>query len=59
MGIKAHDYRVAAVCHSCHAGLDQGSKWTKDERKVLWEDAHRETLGWLFDSGILKVDGKA
>ena len=23
-GIKAHDYRIAYLCHTCHAKIDQG-----------------------------------
>lgn len=50
-GIKAHDYRVAAVCFSCHSELDQGKNWLKSERQLFWENAHRKTVGWLFESG--------
>jgi hypothetical protein len=53
MGIKAHDYRVAALCHKCHMEVDQGMKWTKQQRHDVWEEAHRATMGWLFDSGKL------
>ena len=52
--IKAHDYRIAALCYRCHMELDQGSKLSKEERITLWEDAHRATIGWLFDNDILK-----
>lgn len=52
-GIKAHDYRIAALCFRCHAEIDQGSKMTKEERLEAWEDAHRKTIGWLFDTGRL------
>jgi hypothetical protein len=52
-GIKAHDYRIAALCFRCHSELDQGSKLTRDERLQIWEDAHRKTIGWLFDNGHL------
>jgi ferredoxin len=54
-GIKAHDYRVAAMCHTCHMELDQGNKMSKDERREMWEEAHRKTIGWLFESGRIKV----
>lgn len=50
-GIKAHDYRIAALCYQCHFELDQGSKLSKEERLNLWEEAHRKTIGWLFESG--------
>jgi hypothetical protein len=54
-GIKAHDYRIAALCYSCHMQLDQGSKMSKEDRVDIWEMAHRKTVGWLFDTGRLKV----
>lgn len=51
--IKAHDYRIAALCYRCHAEIDQGAKMTKEERLEAWESAHRATVGWLFDTGRL------
>lgn len=54
--IKASDHRIAFLCtHPCHHELDQGSRWSKAERVQFFEDAHRETLGWLFESGHLVV----
>ena len=50
-GIKAHDYRIAALCYRCHSDLDQGARMTKEERLNFWEEAHRKTVGWLFESG--------
>lgn len=52
--IKAHDYRIAALCFRCHMELDQGSKLSKEERLEMWEAAHRATVGWLFDNDLLK-----
>jgi ferredoxin len=54
-GIKASDYRIAALCFTCHADLDQGNKMSREERKEMWEDAHRATVGWLFEDGHLTV----
>lgn len=54
-GIKAHDYRVAYLCSKCHYELDQGKNLDKSSRKAMWEEAHRKTIGWLFESGHLKV----
>jgi len=54
-GIKSHDYRIAALCHSCHMELDQGTKWLKAKRLEVWEEAHRNTIGWLFEAGRLDV----
>lgn len=54
-GIKAHDYRIAALCFKCHHELDQGNKLTKQERVQMFEDCHRDTIGWLFAEGYLQV----
>lgn len=54
-GLKSHDYRVAALCYSCHMQLDQGAELSKQERKEMWEDAHRKTIGWLFENNHLEV----
>lgn len=54
-GIKAHDYRIAFLCHPCHYSLDQGNKLSKAERVEMWEEAHRRSIGWLFESGKIKV----
>jgi len=55
MGIKAHDYRIAALCMHCHAQIDQGRDLSKDEKKHIWDDAHRKTIGKLFEDGWLEV----
>lgn len=49
-GIKAPDYRIAALCFTCHSELDQGKNWSKEERIEIWEEAHRKTMGWLFEA---------
>lgn len=54
-GIKASDYRIAAMCHRCHFILDQGKDLSKVERVEMWDKAHRKTIGWLFDEGYLLV----
>ena len=54
-GIKSADYRIAALCNKCHMELDQGRAMSKTERIELWEDAHRRTIGALFERGFLKV----
>jgi len=54
-GIKAHDYRIAALCYGCHMELDQGNKLSKEERVNLWEEAHRKTIGWLFENEHLEI----
>lgn len=59
MGIKAHDYRIAALCYTCHGKIDQGKEWSKEEKKEQWETAHRNTIGWLFDLGHLIVQSSS
>ncbi len=54
-GIKAHDYRVSALCFRCHADIDQGSILSKAERMEIWEEAHRKTIGQLFEKGMINV----
>ena len=49
-GLKAHDYRIAALCFTCHLKLDQGHTMSRQERTEMWEEAHRKTIGWLFES---------
>lgn len=56
MGIKAHDYRIAYLCNACHYTLDQGKQLQKAKRKEYWEEAHRATIGWLFENGYLTVN---
>lgn len=54
-GIKAKDYRIAFLCHICHHNIDNGSVYAKAERVELWEQAHRKTIGWLFESGKVRA----
>lgn len=54
-GIKAHDYRIAALCRECHFDIDSGKDFTKQERLEKWEQAHRDTIGLLFKVGKVVV----
>ncbi len=55
MGIKAHDYRIAALCVECHAEIDQGKNMSKEERFNAWDEAHRKSIGELFRLGLVDV----
>jgi hypothetical protein len=55
MGMKSHDVYSAALCFGCHAGIDQGSKLSYQERKELWEAAWRKTMLVLFEAGLIAV----
>lgn len=52
--IKAQPWRVAAICPGHHYEIDQGSRLSKDERRELWEAAHRNTVGELFARGLVR-----
>jgi len=54
-GMKAHDYRIAALCYSCHMELDQGKSLDKAERVEIWEEAHRKTIAWLFENNYIEL----
>lgn len=56
-GLKSHDHRIAFLDLACHSELDQGAKWSREQRVQFWEDAHRKTIGWLFENGYLRVVG--
>ena len=55
-GLKAHDYRVAYLCQKCHTEIDQGKQYSRAEKFAMWDEAHRKTIGWLFDAGFLQVN---
>jgi hypothetical protein len=54
-GIKAKDYRIGFMCATHHNMIDNGKELSREERIALWEDAHRRTIGWLFENGHLEV----
>jgi hypothetical protein len=41
---------------SCHYDIDQGSKWSKDERKLAWKVAHYKTVQLLVHRGEWPVN---
>ena len=53
--LKAHDYRIAALCFKCHYEVDQGKNLSREERLNVWEEAHRATIGWLFERGLIEL----
>ena len=55
MSIKANDYRIAYLCFKCHVYIDSDPKATREEKRDVWEEAHRNTIGWLFDNGHIKI----
>ena len=54
-GIKAKDFRVAWLCMTCHHMIDNDKTLDKHDRIAAWEEAHRKTIGWLFENNHLEV----
>jgi hypothetical protein len=52
-GLKAHDYRIAALCYHCHMEIDQGKSMSREMRLNAWDEAHRKTVGWLFENNLI------
>ena len=53
-GIKASNI-TAALCHACHAALDQGSEATRMERENTWLWAFFKTTEALAVNGAIKI----
>jgi hypothetical protein len=53
-GIKAADFRIAYLCARCHHAIDCGMQ-AKQIKRDQWEQAHRSSIGWLFESGNVVV----
>jgi len=54
-GLKSSDFRIASLCFRCHAEADTSSTLTKVARIEMWEQAHRATMGELFERGLVVV----
>jgi hypothetical protein len=54
-GIKASDAAIAALCYICHHQIDQGFLLNKEERRQIWDEAHRKTMRWLIENEYLIV----
>lgn len=50
--VKADDNRVAALHHSLHREIDQGSFLTAEQRQELWWNAHVATIKELLARGL-------
>lgn len=49
--IKASDVYVAAIARDLHRELDQGSRWSRQERQRIWWDAHVKSVRALVALG--------
>lgn len=55
-GIKSQDYCIFYGCADCHDLYDgRTGKLSREEKNLMFEDAHRKTIAWLFESGHLTV----
>ena len=54
-GIKASDAMVASLCNRCHMELDNGKALSKEDRRELWELAHRMTMKYFIENDMLIV----
>lgn len=52
--LKAHDCFFASACRSCHRELDQGRRFSREEKFDLWQKAHERTLLALFEGDLLR-----
>lgn len=61
MSRKADDWAHAALCHDCHAWLDQGfgnspcGQYKGMDRREMWTRAHFRTFSHYWREGWLKV----
>ncbi|WP_454760642.1 hypothetical protein [Caulobacter segnis] len=56
MGLKNPDFMWAALCTlKCHYELDQGNKWSREEKRAFWNAAYWRTQMWLWTSGLLTI----
>jgi hypothetical protein len=39
-GIKAHDKYTVPGCMHCHAEIDQGNRFTREEKFSIWDNAY-------------------
>ncbi len=55
MGHKAEDIFHVAACHACHAELDQGRRFTKEQKRDFWQHGWERTIALYLRNGWLKV----
>lgn len=55
MGMKTHDVWTAAICPKCHHELDNGTRYTREERRETLRKAALDTIAQLARMGLLAV----
>lgn len=54
VGLKTSDIFGAILCNECHDYVDRGPHQYSADRRHLWERAHRATLVYWIQAGILR-----
>ena len=55
MGIKSHDCMGMMLCAECHARLDQGSLWNREQKREFTYRMICKTHIRLWEQGMVKV----
>ena len=55
MGMKAPDCWTIPLCVECHREFDQGTRWTKQEKRELMDEWIVQTVLALASGGKIKV----
>lgn len=58
IGHKTSDSMLAALCCACHYQIDYGKSMTREEKRIVWDIAHRSTMRELIEQELLVVDKK-
>lgn len=53
--LKAHDCYFAAACRACHREVDQGMRFSREERIDIWQRAFETTLLMLWQKQLIEV----
>ncbi|MEB0078028.1 hypothetical protein QN386_22295 [Pseudomonas sp. CCI3.2] len=59
MSQKTDDCLCAAICETCHTGLDNGKQYSRDDRREILRKAVLDTVAQLARMGLLTIKGAA
>ena len=55
MGLKTHDVWTFPMCPDCHREYDQGTRWSKEDRRALGDTWVLLTVAELAKRGMVKA----
>jgi hypothetical protein len=55
MAMKSHDCWTTPMCHTCHSDFDQGTTYTREEKRELMDRMIIETIYELAVAGLVKA----